>query len=56
VNPEAVFTDRDLGKKFPEILRGAGLEVERHARQGFATVPLQTATIVRNPICRDRTS
>ena len=25
------FTDRDLGKKFPEILRTAGLQVERHA-------------------------
>lgn len=25
------FTDRDLGKKFPEILRAAGLHVERHA-------------------------
>jgi hypothetical protein len=25
------FTDRDLGKKFPEILRRAGLKVERHA-------------------------
>ena len=25
------FTDRDLGKRFPEILRVAGLTVERHA-------------------------
>ena len=25
------FTDRDLGKRFPEILRAAGLKVERHA-------------------------
>lgn len=25
------FTDRDLGKKFPQILREAGLMVERHA-------------------------
>jgi hypothetical protein len=25
------FTDRDLGKKFPEILSAAGLHVERHA-------------------------
>lgn len=32
MSPEPVFfTDRDLGKKFPEILRGAGLKVERHA-------------------------
>jgi len=31
VSPEPVFfTDRDLGKKFPEILRAAGLKVERH--------------------------
>jgi hypothetical protein len=25
------FTDRDLGKRFPEILSAAGLQVERHA-------------------------
>ena len=25
------FTDRDLGKQFPAILRDAGLQVERHA-------------------------
>jgi hypothetical protein len=25
------FTDRDLGTRFPEILRSAGLPVERHA-------------------------
>jgi len=25
------FTDRDLGRKFPEILREADLTVERHA-------------------------
>lgn len=25
------FTDRDLGKQFPEILRAAGCRVERHA-------------------------
>jgi hypothetical protein len=25
------FTDRDLGKQFPEILRSAGLAVEQHA-------------------------
>lgn len=24
------FTDRDLGKRFPEVLRSAGLQVERH--------------------------
>jgi hypothetical protein len=29
--PTAYFTDRDLGKKFPDILRAAGLSVERHA-------------------------
>lgn len=32
MNSGAVFfTDRDLGKKFPEILRAASLRVERHA-------------------------
>ena len=25
------FTDRDLGKQFPEILRNGGLQVQRHA-------------------------
>lgn len=25
------FTDRDLGKRFPEVLHAAGLAVERHA-------------------------
>ena len=25
------FTDRDLGKRFPDILRSSGLAVERHA-------------------------
>ncbi len=25
------FTDRDLGKRFPEILKAGGLTVERHA-------------------------
>jgi hypothetical protein len=25
------FTDRDLGKRFPDILKSAGLTVERHA-------------------------
>lgn len=28
---DVFFTDRDLGKRFPEILRNAGLRVERHA-------------------------
>jgi hypothetical protein len=28
--PEVFFTDRDLGKRFPEILREAGLTVRRH--------------------------
>ncbi|MGH9423743.1 MAG: hypothetical protein ACRD3J_27460 [Thermoanaerobaculia bacterium] len=28
---EVFFTDRDLGTRFPEILRAAGLLVERHA-------------------------
>ncbi len=30
MNP-VFFTDRDLGKRFPDILAGAGLHVERHA-------------------------
>jgi hypothetical protein len=30
LNP-VFFTDRDLGKQFPAILRGAGLAVEAHA-------------------------
>ena len=30
MNP-VFFTDRDLGKRFPAILRDAGLTVERHA-------------------------
>ena len=30
MNP-VFFTDRDLGKRFPDILRAAGLMVERHA-------------------------
>jgi hypothetical protein len=28
--PEVFFTDRDLGKRFPEILKEAGLSVQRH--------------------------
>jgi PIN like domain len=28
--PEVFFTDRDLGKRFPVILREAGLTVQRH--------------------------
>lgn len=28
---QVFFTDRDLGKKFPTILREGGLTVERHA-------------------------
>lgn len=33
------FTDRDLGKKFPQILREAGLTVERHADHFAADTP-----------------
>jgi len=33
------FTDRDLGLKFPEILRGAGLSVERHQDHFPPTCP-----------------
>jgi hypothetical protein len=30
-NPTVFFTDRDLGKQFPEILAKAGISVTRHA-------------------------
>jgi hypothetical protein len=33
------FTDRDLGLRFPEILREAGLRVERHADHFAPTCP-----------------
>ena len=33
------FTDRDLGRKFPEILREADLTVERHAEHFAADCP-----------------
>ena len=33
------FTDRDLGKKFPQILRDAGFTVERHADHFAADTP-----------------
>jgi hypothetical protein len=33
------FTDRDLGKRFPEILRSSGLTVERHADHFAADTP-----------------
>jgi hypothetical protein len=36
------FTDRDLGKRFPEILRTAGLSVERHADHFGETTPDET--------------
>lgn len=29
--PPVFFTDRDLGRRFPDILRDAGIAVERHA-------------------------
>lgn len=34
-----LFTDRDLGKKFPQILRDAGFTVERHADHFAADTP-----------------
>ena len=34
------FTDRDLGKQFPDILRAAGLNVERH----WTTLPRRRPT------------
>jgi len=33
------FTDRDLGKRFPEILSAAGLKIERHADHFAADCP-----------------
>lgn len=37
-----LFTDRDRGKKFPEILRAAGLRVERHADHFAPDCPDET--------------
>jgi hypothetical protein len=36
---QVFFTDRDLGKKFPAILREGGLTVERHADHFPADCP-----------------
>ncbi|MGC3980077.1 MAG: hypothetical protein QM808_02325 [Steroidobacteraceae bacterium] len=36
------FTDRDLGKRFPEILATAGLRVERHAEHFKPDCPGET--------------
>lgn len=36
------FTDRDLGKRFPEILAAAGLNVERHADHFAPDCPDET--------------
>lgn len=36
------FTDRDLGKRFPEILAAAGLTVERHADHFAPDCPDET--------------
>lgn len=36
------FTDRDLGKRFPDILRSAGLMVERHADHFAPDCPDET--------------
>ena len=36
------FTDRDLGKRFPEILKSAGLQVERHADHFSQDCPDET--------------
>lgn len=33
------FTDRDLGKRFAEILRASGLDVERHAEHFAPETP-----------------
>jgi hypothetical protein len=36
------FTDRDLGKRFPEILKSGGLTVERHADHFAHDAPDET--------------
>jgi hypothetical protein len=36
------FTDRDLGKRFPEILKSGGLKVERHADHFAHDTPDET--------------
>lgn len=36
------FTDRDLGKRFPEILRSSGLTVERHEDHFTPDTPDET--------------
>ena len=36
------FTDRDLGKRFPEVLKAAGLTVERHADHFTEDTPDET--------------
>jgi hypothetical protein len=36
------FTDRDLGKRFPEILKSGGLSVERHADHFTHDTPDET--------------
>ena len=36
------FTDRDLGKRFPEILKSGGLTVERHADHFTHDTPDET--------------
>lgn len=36
------FTDRDLGKRFPEILTASGLQVERHADHFEPNCPDET--------------
>jgi PIN like domain len=37
--PEVFFTDRDLGKRFPEILREAGLTVQGHGNHFESDTP-----------------
>jgi hypothetical protein len=34
-----LFTDRDLGKQFPDLLRSAGIHVERHTDHFQDAVP-----------------
>ena len=47
------FTDRDLGAAFPEILRAAGLTVERH-RDYFAPDCPDEDWLAENPAAAGR--
>ena len=52
MNP-VFFTDRDLGKRFPAILRDAGLTVERHADHFAHDCPDETRPAFLTPVVDD---